>query len=94
MEPAWSPNGKKIAAVFPDSASGGRLEIYTVNANGTGRVRVTTGTATTSPAWSPGGTQIACVRGSQIGVVSLGSGRVKQVTRPLHGLAFVDTPAW
>jgi Tol biopolymer transport system component len=94
MDPVWSPDGKKIAAVFPNPASGGQLEIYTLNANGTGRKRLTTGTESTAPAWSPNGTQIACVRGTQIAVVSLGSGRVKQVTRPLHGLAFVDTPAW
>jgi TolB protein len=94
MDPAWSPSGKKIAAAFPDAASGGRLEIYTLNANGTGRARVASGIATTAPAWSPAGTQIACVRGSQIAIVSLGSERVKQVTRPLRGLAFVDTPAW
>jgi Tol biopolymer transport system component len=94
MDPAWSPDGKKIAAVFPDSGSGGQLELYTLNTNGTGRTRVTSGTESTAPAWSPDGTQIACVRGSQIAVVSLGSRRIKQVTRPLHGLAYVDTPAW
>jgi Tol biopolymer transport system component len=94
MDPAWSPDGTKIAAVFPDAASGGRLELYTLNANGMGRVRVTSGPASTEPAWSPTGGQIAFVRGSQITVVSAGGGRVKQVTPPLRGLAFVDTPDW
>jgi TolB protein len=94
QDPAWSPNGRKIAAIFPDPASGGQFQIYTLNANGTGRSRITSGTESTAPAWSPGGTQIAFVRGSQIAVVSATGGRVKQVTRPLRGLAFVDTPAW
>jgi Tol biopolymer transport system component len=94
VDPAWSPDGKKIAAAFPDAASGGQFEIYTLNRTGTAKKRVTSGTESTAPAWSPDGTRIACVRGTQIAVVSLGSGRVKQVTRPLHGLAFVDTPAW
>jgi Tol biopolymer transport system component len=94
MDPAWSPNGRKIAAIFPDPSSGNQLQIYTLNANGTGRVRVTSGTESTAPAWSPSGTQIAFVRGSQIAVVGASGGRVKQITRPLKGLAFVDTPAW
>jgi Tol biopolymer transport system component len=94
MDPAWSPSGKKIAAVFPDPSSGNQLEIYTLNANGTGKARVTTGGESTAPAWSPTGSQIAFVRGTQIALIGARGGRVKQVTRPLHGLAFVDTPAW
>jgi len=94
MDPTWSPDGKKIAAVFPDPASGGQFQIYTLNPNGTGRTRVTSGTESTAPAWSPSGSQIAFVRGSQITLVGASGGRVKQVTRPLKGLAFVDTPAW
>jgi Tol biopolymer transport system component len=94
MDPAWSPNGKKIAAIFPDPASGGQFQIYTLNANGTGRTRITSGTESTAPSWSPTGAQIAFVRGSQIAVVDAAGGRIKQVTRRLHGLAFVDTPAW
>jgi Tol biopolymer transport system component len=94
MDPAWSPNGKKIAAAFPDPASGGRIELYTLNANGTGRKRITSGPESTAPAWSPGGSQLAFVRGSQIALIGATGGRVKQVTRPLSGLAFVDTPSW
>jgi Tol biopolymer transport system component len=94
MDPAWSPNGKKIAAIFPDPASGGQLQIYTLNANGTGRTRITSGTESTAPAWSPTGTEIAFVRGGQIALVGAVGGRIKEVTRPRHGLAFVDAPAW
>jgi Tol biopolymer transport system component len=94
MDPAWSPSGKKLAAVFPDPASGGQFQIYSLNPNGTGRKRITSGPESTSPAWSPNGSQIAFVRGSQIAVVGASGGRVKQITRPLRGLAFVDSPAW
>ena len=94
MDPAWSPNGKRIAAIFPDRASGGQFQIYTLSPNGTGRKRITSGTESTAPAWSPNGSQIAFVRGSQIAVVGASGGRVKQITRPLKGLAFVDSPDW
>jgi Tol biopolymer transport system component len=94
QDPAWSPNGRRIAAVFPDARSGGQLEIYTLNANGTGRRRVTSGPEGTAPAWSPDGARIVFVRGSQIALIGAAGGRVKQITRPLRGLAFVDTPSW
>jgi TolB protein len=94
MDPAWSPDGRKIAAIFPDPASGGELQIYTLNANGTGRKRVTSGAESTAPAWAPDSRSIVFVRGSQIAVVGATGGRAKQITRPLKGLAFVDTPAW
>jgi Tol biopolymer transport system component len=94
MDPVWSPSGTKIAAVFPDPTSGNQLEIYTLNANGTGRTRITSGSESTAPAWSPAGSQIAFVRGNQIALVGANGGRVKQITRPLRGVAFVDAPSW
>jgi Tol biopolymer transport system component len=94
MDPAWSPNGKKIAAVFPDAGSGGQFQIYTLSPDGTGRRRLTSGTESTAPAWAPDSGAIVFVRGSQIALVGANGGRVKQITRPLKGLAFVDTPAW
>jgi len=94
MDPAWSPGGRTIAAVFPDPRSGGQLQIYTVSPNGTGRRRLTSGAESTAPAWAPDGGAIVFVRGTQIALVGARGGRVKQITRPLKGLAFVDTPAW
>jgi TolB protein len=94
QQPAWSPDGKKIAAIFPDPRSGGQFQIYTLNANGAGRARVTSGIESTAPVWSPDGRQIVFVRGTQIALVGASGGRVKQVTRPLRGLAFVDSPDW
>jgi hypothetical protein len=55
---AWSPDGSRI--VFSRATDG---EIYVVNADGSGEVRLTFGGAwNTSPAWSPDGASIAFCR--------------------------------
>jgi Tol biopolymer transport system component len=50
--PSWSPDGTKLAF---DSAQDGALRIWTMNADGTGRTRVTDGFGDFLPAWSPDG---------------------------------------
>ncbi len=61
--PAWSPDGTRIAfASWRDRhADGtGNLEIYVMNANGTGQRRLTNSPGIdNSPCWSPDGTRIA-----------------------------------
>jgi Tol biopolymer transport system component len=94
MNPAWSPGGAKIAFELPDPASGNMIEIYTMNAGGTGSTRLTAGKESVSPAWSPDGSQIVCIRGNQVTLVTVKSRAVKQLTRPLKGFAFVADPAW
>jgi dipeptidyl aminopeptidase/acylaminoacyl peptidase len=59
--PAWSPDGRKIAFV---SARDGNGEIYAVNADGSGKQRLTRNAAHDfAPAWSPDGGKIAFSRG-------------------------------
>src|SRR6185437_9961985 len=51
--PAWSPDGKKLAFAMK---TGENVEIYTVNANGRGLVRLTTSRGAVlnvSPVWNP-----------------------------------------
>jgi Tol biopolymer transport system component len=49
-EPAWSPDGQKI--IFSRvSADGRRLNVYTVNADGSGLVRVTDSGFSSQPDW-------------------------------------------
>jgi tol-pal system beta propeller repeat protein TolB len=56
-DPAWSPDGAKIAFVV------GGGEIFVMNADGTGRRNLTNTPKTESmPTWSPDGTKIAFVR--------------------------------
>ena len=60
---SWSPNGKKIA--FAAVHYRGELDIYVINADGTGRTNLTS-TKTIiedEPSWSPDGKQIAFTRG-------------------------------
>lgn len=54
--PAWSPDGSRIA--FASTRDGGESEIYRMNADGTGQVRLTRTAAHVTdhaPSWSPGG---------------------------------------
>jgi WD40 repeat protein len=56
--PSWSPDGAKLAFT---SDRDGNVELYTMNADGTAQMRMTTTTAVdeASPSWSPDGTKIA-----------------------------------
>ena len=56
-EPAWAPDGARIAFV---RGQGGNSDIYVMNADGSNVVRRTfDGRLNSSPAWSPDGTRIA-----------------------------------
>ena len=55
--PAWSPDGTKIAFT---SGRDGNLEIYTMNADGTGQTNVTNNAARdVEPAWAPAPRQLS-----------------------------------
>ena len=56
-QPAWSPDGGTIA--FDCEIDAGSTDICSVNADGTGLIRLTTLGAASSPAFSPDGLRIA-----------------------------------
>lgn len=70
-EPQWSPDGQRLLFARSDSPTGGNLDIYTVNADGTGEIRMTTSLGpmfhNQEPQWSPDGTQIAFLSARDIG---------------------------
>ena len=60
-QPAWSPDGAKIAfASARNAVTGNTLDIYVMDANGANVNRLTTAAGNdTAPTWSPDGTKIA-----------------------------------
>lgn len=73
IEPAWSPDASQIAF---SSRRSGTLDLYVMNANGTGTRQLTSGkSADSHPTWSSDGTQLAFARDGDIYVLSAdGSG--------------------
>src|SRR4051812_39078044 len=92
-EPAWSPDGTKLAY---SSKIGGTGGLFIVNANGTGTTRVTSDANDGEPTWSPDGTKLAFIHVS--------TGRRRLVTANLDGSGLtvitpnlardVDDPEW
>jgi Tol biopolymer transport system component len=80
-QPAWSPDGSRIAVV---SCCSGDLigSLWVMNADGSNALALGTGT---SPSWSPDGSEIAYVTGGDLWIVASSGG-------PGHELAHVVQP--
>ena len=86
-QPAWSPDGKRIAFSAGAIIGGLGEDIHVMNANGTGKTRLTRLGIALLPAWSPDGRRIVFVTVSgsdfQIYVVNDdGSGLVQLTNTP------------
>ncbi len=96
LDPAWSPDGGKIA--FGSNRGGGCNNLYVMKADGSGVTRLTTGALCDSrPSWSPDGSQIAFERccsneGSDIYVIEADGTNLRQVTG--GGFFISDQPSW
>jgi TolB protein len=98
-QPAWSPDGRFVAFIRRLGPMG-RPDLFTMNAAGRGRTRITrTPVAERDPAWSPDGTQIAYAarigpRGPfRIFVAEPDGSNPTQLTSQPAGLAD-RSPAW
>ncbi len=98
--PAWNPDGTKIAFQSNRNLTPGgnasQLDIYVINADGTGETRLTTDTTNEAqPAWSPDGTKIAFVSDRDgNNEVYLMNADGTGVTRLTTNLTADEQPAW
>ncbi len=91
-DPAWSPDGRRLAFRGYYGIAEGDYDIYTVEANGCQLTRVTHGLNGASPAWSPTGQQIAFVADG-IEVVKADGTSLRRLTRDNHGYTDMS-PSW
>jgi len=93
-DPVWSPDGRRIAFVRPDT----RFGVYVVNADGSGMRNLTPKpmrAAYAAPAWSPDGRKIAFAvardGNSEIYLMDADGSGQRNLTR---NLAYDGDPAW
>ena len=86
---SWSPDGRRLAF---SSVHGGNVDIYVMNANGTGLTMVPNTSAGGEPAWSPDGSKLAFTSGDQdVWVIGVdGSGATNLTSDGI----FNSLPAW
>lgn len=96
QQPAWSPDGKRIAFT---SDRDGNPEIYVMNADGSGQVRLTNNpNVDQSPTWSPDGSRIAFTSsrdlgGSVFAIYTMNASGINQAR--ITSLGAADTsPSW
>ena len=89
IEPSWSPDASQIAF---SSRRSGTLDIYVMNADGTGTRRLTSGKQNDShPTWSADGTRLAFERNGDIYVMSAHDARIRRIS---DATAEEAEPAW
>ena len=91
IQPAWSPDGRKI--VFVSSPSGAYVnhEIYVMDANGSNPIRLTNNSVYDGdPDWSPDGTKIVFTSNYEIYMMNADGSNPTRLTETVQSYA----PAW
>ena len=94
VDPAWSPDGRRIAFA---SSREGQLHVYVMDADGTHVRRLTSGTGEDRhPAWSPDGSKIAFTRGTpnRIEIMNADGTGLHPLAIGATQPAEEDDPAW
>jgi dipeptidyl aminopeptidase/acylaminoacyl peptidase len=98
MEPAWSPDGKRIAFTSnrADRGANYSFDIYVMDADGSNIVRLTTNGLSTAPAWSPDGQQLAfsSLRNGNFSVYAMHLDDLEGARLISHGRGWESDPAW
>jgi Tol biopolymer transport system component len=95
-DPAWSPDGSKVAFRGYYGPGDGQYALYAVGANGCGLVKLTHGPPASNPTWSPDGRRLAFDSsgvGSIYEVDASGQGLTRLTRGESSGYADGD-PAW
>ena len=99
QDPAWSPNGARIA--FASDRAGNHLDIWTMNADGTGLANLTplpdsteSGEAGIEPSWSPDGSRIAYSYQGDVWVMNSDGSSKTNLTHDPALSAAGNMPAW
>ncbi len=77
--PVWSPTGKELI-YLSQSAGGNGLDIYRVNADGSGTIRLTAQGNNLAPDWSPDGKFIAFTRSGSLMIMGTDGAGQRAVT--------------
>jgi Tol biopolymer transport system component len=88
--PAWSPDGTRLV-FLSDREHAKRFDVYTMRADGTDVVQLTSDRTVSAPVFSPDGAMIAMQVGGDVEIMPVSGGATKRLTvAPANGMS----PTW